>query len=129
MSQSKQITIAAVLLFLLSLMNAASDISFVLAGPAAASASGGGPYALGVFNVAYSVAGMIAAFALWRNSSWGKPLALIVSALSILSILIPVISGELDAFPMTMGLIFAALYVLVIVLVLRYAPIPAASGQ
>jgi uncharacterized membrane protein (DUF2068 family) len=129
MSQSKQITIAAILLFLLSLLNTASDISFVLAGPAAAATSGNWPYALGVFNVAYSVAGMIAAFALWRNMRWGKPLALIVSALSILNILIPILSGELDAFPMVMGLIFAALYLLVIVLVLRYAPVPAASGH
>jgi hypothetical protein len=128
MSQSKQITIAAVLLFLLSLLNTASDISFVLAGPAAAAASGDWPYTLGVFNVAYSVAGMIAAFALWRNMRWGKPLALIVSALSILNMLIPVLSGELDGFPMVMGLIFSALYLLVIVLILRYAPVPAESG-
>jgi len=128
MSRPKQITIAAILLFLLSLLNAASDISFVLEGPAAAAASGDWPYALGVFNVAYSVAGMIAAFALWRNMRWGKPLALIVSALSILSVLIPILSGELDVFPMIMGLIFSALFLFVIVLVLRYAPVPAASG-
>lgn len=128
MSKPKQIIIAAVLLFLLSLLNALTDISFVLAGPAAAAASGDWPYALGVFNVTIAVAGMIAAFALWLNMRWGKLLALIVSALSILNILIPILSGDLDAFPMVMGLIFAALY-LVVVLVLRYAQVPAASSQ
>lgn len=128
MSQSKQITIAAVLLFLLSLMNTASDISFVLAGPAAASNNDVGSYAWAVFNVAYSVAGLFAAFALWRNMRWGKPLALIVSALSILNLLVGLLSGQLELFPIIMASIFILLYLVVIVLILRYAPVPAESG-
>jgi len=129
MSRPKQITIAAILLFLLSLMNAVTEILILLQGPAAAAASSDvGSYAWSVFNFTYSVAGLIAAFALWRNIQWGKGLALIVSALSILNLLIGVFSGQLDLFPIVIGSMFIVLYLFVVVLVLQYAPAPAESG-
>jgi hypothetical protein len=129
MSRPKLITIAAILLLLLSLMNAASDVPFLLQGPAAAAAGNDvGSYAWAVVNFTYSVAGLVAAFALWRNLRWGKALALIVSALSILNLLIGVFSGQLDLFPIVIGSMFIVLYLFVVVLVLQYAPAPAESG-
>ncbi len=129
MSRPKQITIAAVLLLLLSLVNAASD-SQVLQGPAGADFAGDlGAYAWSAFNFITSVAGLIAAFALWRNIRWGKGLALIVSAISIVNILIGIFSGQLPLFAIVMGSIFAALYLLVAVLVLRYVPVSAEFSQ
>ena len=58
MSRPKQITIAAILLLLLSLMNAASD-SQVLQGPAGADFAGDpGAFAWGAFNFITSIAGL-----------------------------------------------------------------------
>lgn len=129
MSRPKQITIAAILLFLLSLLNTASEVPLLLEGPATAAASNDvGSYAWVVFNAAYSAAGMIAAIALWRNMRWGKPLAIIVSALSILNLLVGLFSGQLELFPIIMAGIFTVLYLVVIVLVLRYAQVPAESS-
>jgi hypothetical protein len=129
MSRPKQITVAAILLLILSLLNLASDFSSLLEGSAAyASRSDAGPYALVVFNSAVAAAGIFAAVALWLAMRWGKSLALIVSALSILNILIPVLTGQLPAFAVVVGLIFVALYLLVAVNILRYAPAPATSG-
>jgi len=120
MLRSKQITAAAILLFLLSLMNAASELPLLIQGPAAAaSRSDVGPYALSVFNFTYSIAGVIAAFGLWRNKRWGKFLALIVAALSVLNLLIPIITNQIPLPIMVMAGVFTALYVLVVVLVLR----------
>lgn len=129
MSRPKQTTIAAILLFLLSLLNTASEVPALLQGPAAAgSIDDIGLYAWVLFNFAYSVAGIIAAFGLWRNMRWGKVLALVVSALSILNLLVGILSAQLDLFPVVMAGIFTVLYLVVIVLVLRYAQVPAESS-
>lgn len=128
MSRSKQITIAAILLFLLSLMNAASEIPILMQGPAAAALRDDvGSFWITLFNFTYSAAGMIAAFGLWRKMQWGKILAIIVSALSILNLMIPVILNQLPLPIKVVASVFTALYVLVVVLVLRNSSASAES--
>jgi uncharacterized membrane protein (DUF2068 family) len=73
-----------------------------------------------VFSFTLSIVGIFAAYGLWQNMRWGKVLALIVLALSIVYSLLPVIFAPV---PMKIiGLISIALYMLIIALVLRSAP-------
>ena len=129
MSRPYQITVAAILLFLLSLLNTMSELPALLQGPAGAdSLNDIGTYSWTLFNFAYSVAGVIAAFGLWRNMRWGRVLALVSSALSILNLLVGLLSGQLELFPIVMASIFTILYLVVIVLVLRHAQVTVESS-
>ena len=122
MTRSTQIIIAAMLLLLLSLMNAASDLQFLLQG-AEATAAKGLSYPLVVFNVGYNIIGVFAAIGLLLNMRWAKPVGITVAALSIVSQLYPVLLDSELEFPIKIiSAVFALVYVAVIVLILRYNP-------
>jgi uncharacterized membrane protein len=122
MNRSIQIIIAAILLLLLSLMNAASDLQFLLQGPEATAAEGLS-YPLVVFNVGYNIVGVVAAIGLLLNMRWAKPVGITVAALSIVNQLYPVVlDSELEVPIKIISVVFALVYVAVIVLILRYNP-------
>ena len=122
MNRSIQIIIAAILLLLLSLMNAASDLQFLLQGPEATAAEGLS-YPLVVFNVGYNIIGVIAAMGLLLKMRWAKPVGITVAALSIINQLYPVfLDSELETPIKIISVVFALVYVAVIVLILRYNP-------
>lgn len=120
MNRSIHIIIAAILLLLLSLMNAASDLQFLLQGPEATTAEGLS-YPLVVFNVGYNIIGVIAAIGLLLNMRWAKPVGITVAALSIINQLYPVfLDSKLEVPIKIISVVFALVYVAVIVLILRY---------
>lgn len=122
MNRSIQIIIASILLLLLSLMNAASDLQFLLQGPEATTAEGLS-YPLVVFNVGYNIIGVVAAVGLLLNMRWAKPVGITVAALSIINQLYPVfLDSELEVPIKIISVVFALVYVAVIVLILRYNP-------
>ncbi len=122
MNRSIHIIIAAILLLLLSLMNAASDLQFLLQGPEATTAEGLS-YPLVVFNVGYNIIGVVAAVGLLLNMRWAKPVGITVAALSIINQLYPVfLDSKLEVPIKIISVVFALVYVAVIVLILRYNP-------
>ena len=117
--------IAVVLLVLLSLLNAASELEMLGQG---AGAAGTGSYIWSLFNFLYNILGLVAAFGLFRGQSWGSTLALAVVALNLINYAIGLFSGELPGPVVAITAVFMALYILIAVLVLR-KPSPAGSGS
>jgi len=118
MTRTKSTTIAAVLLLVLSLLNAVAELPNLASGTATGPDQA--PFAAALFSFTLSIVGVFAAYGLWQNMRWGKVLALIVLALSIVYSLLPVIFAPVPN--KIVSLVLIALYILVIALVLRSAP-------
>jgi hypothetical protein len=90
MTRPRTFSIAAVLLFVLSLIAAALEVPNLMLGTAASSqfASGGGPpFPLVLLNFAIAILGLVAAYGVWQMQKWGVILAIVLSALQILTAL------------------------------------------
>ena len=120
MTRTKSTTIAAVSLLVLSLLNAVAELPNLASGTATGPDQA--PFAAALFSFTLSIVGVFAAYGLWQNMRWGKVLALIVLALSIVYSLLPVIFAPVPN--KIVSLVLIALYILVIALVLRSAPKP-----
>lgn len=114
MTRTRSITIAVVLLVILSILNVMSTIQNNLDW-------------LSYINITYNILGLVAAVGLWRGVRWGTILALVVVALSVIDISRGIFDSQLESFARVIAAIFALLYILVAVLVLRNQPKDAAA--
>ncbi len=89
MTRSRSVTIAAILLFVFNLWNAAEIVPRLAQGTAADSSTGSPPFAAALVVFTMGICGLFAAYGLWRNAKWGKVLGLVVTALNILYSMIP----------------------------------------
>ena len=109
MTRTRSITIAAVLLVLLSILNFLSTIQNALDW-------------ISFFTIAYNILGIIAVVGLWRGLRWSTTLALVVVALAVIDLSRGIFDSQLESFARVIAAIFALLYILVAVLVLRNQP-------
>ncbi len=117
MTRSRSVTIAAILLFVFNLWNAADIVPRLAQGTASDSSFNSPPFAVSLFVFTLAIVGLFASYGLWRNAKWGKVLGLVVSALNILYTLIPLLVAPLPIKLIAGGII--ALNILIIVLLLR----------
>jgi hypothetical protein len=90
MTRPRAFTIAAVLMFVYSLIAMGMEVPNLMLGTAASSqfASGGGPpFALVLLNFALGAMGLVAAYGVWQMQKWGVVFTLVLSALNILTTL------------------------------------------
>lgn len=123
MTRPRNFTIAAVLLFVLSLLAGGLEVPNLMLGTGASSqfeSGGGPPFPLVLLNFAIAVLGLVAAYGIWQMQKWGVVLALVLSALQILTAL-PAILFAPTPFKLLAGVavIWAAA---IIVLLLRPQP-------
>jgi len=114
MTRTRSITIAAILLVLLSILNLLSTIQNDLDW-------------LSYINITYNILGLVAAVGLWRGVRWGTVLALVIVALSVIDLSRGFLDSQLVSFARAIAAFFALLYLFVAVLVLRNQPKDAAA--
>lgn len=88
MTRPRNFTIAAVLLFVLSLIAGGMEVPNLMLGTAASSqfeSGGGPPFPLVLLNFAVAILGLVAAYGIWQMHKWGVVLAIVLSALQILT--------------------------------------------
>lgn len=120
MKRSTQITIAAVVLFLYSVVGLISEVPNLARG--SATGPNEAPFALTLFSFVLALSGVFASYGLWMNTKWGKVLAIVVPALSILYSLVPLLVAPPPL--KLMAGVGIAISILIIVLVLRRTPKP-----
>jgi hypothetical protein len=132
MTRSKSLTVAAILQFLLSIVDFAMAIPILAAGsaglppPSGAEGASGPPFFIGVVFLTLAVASLFGAYGLWSNHKWGKVITLITRGISGLFALGDVLATTMGGRP-DIALGFAAYVVasiVVIVLVLRREQTP-----
>lgn len=90
MTRPRNFTIAAVLMFVYSLIGMGLEVPNLMLGTGASSqfeSGGGPPFALVLINFAVGAMGLVAAYGVWQMQKWGVVLTLVLSALSILTTL------------------------------------------
>jgi hypothetical protein len=122
MERPTRITIAAILMALTSLYSIVAAVPLLARGAAEVNAGADSPpYFILVVALIAGVAGLVAAYGLWRNQRWGKILTIVLSAINGLSALPGVFFAPTTAlWYSAIGTV--ALSVLIIVLVLWPAP-------
>ena len=83
MNRSKQITIASILMFLLSAFGIVVAIPPLTQGTAAEAP----PFFINVLGLALAVLGIVSAYGVWNNQKWGKILTIVICAINVLSAL------------------------------------------
>ncbi len=116
MTRSRSVTIAAILLFVFNLWNAAEIVPRLAQGTAADSSAVGPSFAVGLFVFTLAIFELLAAYGLWRNAKWGKVLGLIVSALNILYTIIPLLVAPLPIKLIAAGIIVLNIFIIVLLL-------------
>jgi uncharacterized membrane protein (DUF2068 family) len=125
MTRPKSVTIAAILLFAFSLLNAVTTVPDLARGTANDADPNAAPFAMSLFAFTLAIFGLFAAYGVWRNMKWGKVLALVVLAIDIMYSLIPVLVAPL---PMKiLGAVGVIIDAVIIVLLLKRASQPALS--
>jgi hypothetical protein len=88
MTRPRNFTIAAVLMFVYSLIGIGFEIPNLMMGTAASSqyADGGGPpFFLVLLNFAVAIMGLVSAYGVWRTQKWGVVLTIVLSAINTLT--------------------------------------------
>lgn len=121
MQRPTRITIAAILQFAVSVYTTVAVIPFLMMGAASFNTNEGPPYAIILVGVISGVAGIVAAYGLWKNQRWGKILTVVLRAVDGLAALpgvffAPSIGWQASAIG------GVAVSILIIVLVLWPAP-------
>ncbi len=116
MIRSKSLTTAAVILFLYSLLQAVLEVPNLARGTFFDSNTSMAPFAMSLFSFTLALAGLFAAYGVWKNMRWGKVLAIVVLALRILYTSVPVLVAPLPI--KIIGLVFIAIAALILVLLL-----------
>ncbi len=89
MTRPRTITIAAILLFAVSLLDMVSEVQNLTRGTATGPDEA--PFFMTVISFTLAVAGLFAAYGLWRNEKWGKVLTTGLMALQILYSVVPLL--------------------------------------
>ena len=86
MNRPRTYTIAAVLMVLYTLIGLPDTITSLSAGAAVAAANPNGPpYFITVINFILAILGFVSVYGVWRVQKWGVVLAIVVSALNVLT--------------------------------------------
>lgn len=89
MTRPKTITIAAILVLAVSLLGVVSDVPNLARGTATGPDEA--PFFMTLISFSLGLAGVFAAYGLWRNAKWGKVLTVALMALSILYTIVPLL--------------------------------------
>lgn len=135
MNASKRTRIAAGLQVLSGIVSLFSATRILAAGSQGlpplpgAEEMGGPPFWAGLMFFALAVASLFSAFGLWKGQRWGKVVAIVTCAVNAVFAAGDVL-GAVAVGSLAMGLVMGLsvlVYLLVIVLVLRRDPVPAAA--
>ncbi len=135
MNASKRTRIAAGLQVLSGIVGLISGIRILSAGSQGlpplpgAEEMGGPPFWAGLMFFALAVASLFSAFGLWKGQRWGKVVAIVTCTVNAVFGAGDIL-GAIAVGSATMGIVMGLsvlVYVLVIVLVLRRDPVPAAG--
>ncbi len=89
MTRPRTITIAAILVLAVSLLSVVSEVPNLARGTATGPDEA--PFFMTVLSFSLGLAGVFAAYGLWRNEKWGKVLTVALMALSILYNIVPLL--------------------------------------
>lgn len=123
MNRPRTFTIAAVLMFFMSLLSIGFEIPNLMLGTGASAqfeSNGGPPFFLVLLNFAAGAIGLVAAYGVWQMQKWGVVLTIVLCAYTVLSAL-PAILFAPPALKVAAGIavLWAAV---IIVLLLRPQP-------
>jgi hypothetical protein len=118
LNRSPLFKIAVVLFALLSLFSVVASIPALLGGPDQQGIAAGIPQAIIILGALTGVAGLLAAYGVWRGQKWGVWLAIILSAVNALSALPGVLFAP-SAFARILAIVGVVVSIFIIVVLLR----------